>query len=144
MLVSKLPADAILQDCLKMLDDSISETRTISHLLHPPLLDEAGVHSAVRWFVEGFAKRSRIQVNLQIRDGRERFDESVELVLFRALQESLTKVHRHSGALHADVVLSSAGNEAILTVTIMGTASRPRCCKILVVTESAAGSVWLA
>jgi len=115
-LAGKLPTDPILQDCLKMLDDSISETRTISHLLHPPLLDEAGLHSAVRWFVEGFAKRSGIQVNLQIRDDRERFHESVELVLFRALQEGLTNVHRHSGASHADVVLSSAGNEAILTV----------------------------
>jgi signal transduction histidine kinase len=116
MLAGKLPADPILQDCLKILDDSISETRTISHLLHPPLLDEAGLHSAVRWFVEGFAKRSGIHVNLQIRDDRERFDESAELVLFRALQESLTNVHRHSGARQADVVLSSAGNEAILTV----------------------------
>ena len=68
LLQNKLPGDATLQDCMTMLDVSISETRTISHLLHPPLLDEAGLNSASRWFVEGFAKRSGIEVNLDIRD----------------------------------------------------------------------------
>lgn len=112
----KLPGDTTLQDCLKLLDDSISETRTISHLLHPPLLDDAGLKSAFRWFVEGFAKRSGIEVNLQILDHGERFEEATELVLFRALQESLTNVHRHSGAKQADVTLSTMGNEIILNV----------------------------
>lgn len=112
----KLPGDSTLQDCLKLLDDSISETRTISHLLHPPLLDEAGLKSAFRWFVEGFAKRSGIKVNLQILDEGERFDDTTELVLFRSLQESLTNVHRHSGAKRADVSLSTGGEEIILNV----------------------------
>lgn len=53
MVESKLPGDSLVQDCLKLADDSIAETRTISHLLHPPLLDEAGLNSAARWFVEG-------------------------------------------------------------------------------------------
>ena len=116
MLEEKLPGDTIVQDCLKLLDDCIAETRTISHLLHPPLLDEAGLNSAFRWFVEGFAKRSGIEVNLQIHDRTERFDSSIELVLFRALQESLTNVHRHSGAKQADVSLGTSGNDVVLTV----------------------------
>jgi two-component system NarL family sensor kinase len=115
-----LPGDGLVQDCLKLLDDSIAETRTISHLLHPPLLDEAGLSSAARWFVEGFANRSGIVVNLDIRDGERRFSEPIELVLFRVLQESLTNVHRHSGAKRADVSLSVVGNKVILKVKDYG------------------------
>jgi signal transduction histidine kinase len=120
LLQSKLPGDEIVQDCLKLLDDSIAETRTISHLLHPPLLDEAGLNSACRWFVEGFAKRSGIQVNLEIQDDGNRLAEGIELVLFRVLQESLTNVHRHSGAARADVTLQAAGNRMILRIRDYG------------------------
>jgi len=98
------------------LDDSIAETRTISHLLHPPLLDEAGLNSASRWFVEGFGQRSGIAVNLDIRDSDARLPPPVELVLFRALQESLTNVHRHSGAKRAEVSLRTTGNRVVLRV----------------------------
>src|SRR5262249_27493913 len=108
MLEKKLPGDRLVQDCLNLIDSSISETRTISHLLHPPLLDEAGLNSACRWFVEGFAQRSGIEVNLDIPQMEERFSEPIELVLFRVLQESLTNVHRHSGAKQADVSMSAS------------------------------------
>lgn len=116
MLHRKLPGDPVVVDCIKLLDEAISETRTISHLLHPPLLDEAGLNSAIRWFVEGFDKRSGIHVNLQVPDGSRRFEDSVELVIFRALQESLTNVHRHSGATQADVSLGISGNRITLVV----------------------------
>ena len=116
----KLPADTALQDCIKLLDDSISETRTISHLLHPPLLDEAGLNSASRWFVEGFGKRSGIDVNLDIHDGAARLPEPTELVLFRVLQESLTNVHRHSGAKRADLSLRTADSQVVLRVRDYG------------------------
>jgi signal transduction histidine kinase len=121
----KLPGDPSLQDCLRLLDDSISETRTISHLLHPPLLDEAGLNSASRWFVEGFGKRSGIHVNLDIHDGTDRLPEATELVLFRVLQESLTNVHRHSGAKRADVSLQTAGKDVILRVRDHGSGMPP-------------------
>jgi signal transduction histidine kinase len=120
MLQIKWPGDLSLQDCIKLLDDSIAETRTISHLLHPPLLDEAGLNVASRWFVEGFGKRSGIDVNLDIHDGAGRLPEATELVLFRVLQESLTNVHRHSGAKRADVSLQTAGNQMILRVRDYG------------------------
>jgi len=120
VLQTKFPSDTTLQDCIKLLDDSISETRTISHLLHPPLLDEAGLTSASRWFVEGFGKRSGIDVQLDIQDGAARLPEATELVLFRVLQESLTNVHRHSGAKRADVSLQTTGNQVILRVRDYG------------------------
>ena len=116
----KLPADTALQDCIKLLDDSISETRTISHLLHPPLLDEAGLNSASRWFVEGFGKRSGIDVNLDIHDGAARLPEPTELVIFRVLEESLTNVHRHSGAKRADLSLRTADSQVVLRVRDYG------------------------
>src|ERR1700722_150114 len=120
ILQRKLPGDHTLEDCLKLLDDSIAETRTISHLLHPPLLDEAGLNSASRWFVEGFGKRSGIDVNLDIHDGAARLPEPTELVLFRVLQESLTNVHRHSGAKRADVSLRTADSQVVLRVRDYG------------------------
>ena len=125
ILQARHPGDATLQDCIKMLDDSITETRTISHLLHPPLLDEAGLNSACRWFVEGFGKRSGIDVDLDILDGVIRLPEATELVLFRALQESLTNVHRHSGATRADVSMRVSGNEVILRVRDYGRGMSP-------------------
>ena len=116
MLQMKLPNDTSVNDCLQLADDSIAETRTISHLLHPPLLDEAGLNSACRWFVEGFRRRSGIDVKLDIDDGAGRLPETTELVLFRVLQESLTNVHRHSGAKRAEVSLQTAGRQVILRV----------------------------
>jgi len=119
-LQTKLPGDRTIEDCIKLLDDSITETRTISHLLHPPLLDEAGLNSASRWFVEGFGKRSGIDIHLDIDDGVARLSESIELVLFRVLQESLTNVHRHSGATRADVSLRVTGGDVILRIKDYG------------------------
>jgi len=116
MLERKLTGDPIVRDCMKLADDAIAETRTLSHLLHPPLLDEAGLNSAIRWFVEGFAKRSGIEINLHIQEGAPRFEDSTELVLFRAVQEGLTNVHRHSGTKKADVSLTTSGNNAVLTI----------------------------
>lgn len=126
LLQKKLPGDSMLQDCLKLLDDSIAETRTISHLLHPPLLDEAGLTSATRWFVEGFAQRSGVAVNLEIPDGEERLADAIELVLFRVLQEGLTNVHRHSGAKQADVSLNIVGHNVILRVKDHGRGLPPQ------------------
>ncbi len=119
-LQSKLPGYPVVQDCLNLLDASISETRTISHLLHPPLLDEAGLNSAMRWFVEGFAQRSGITVNLNIQEPPERLSEGIELVLFRVLQESLTNVHRHSSTKQADVTLETTGSDVVLSIKDYG------------------------
>jgi signal transduction histidine kinase len=77
----------------------------MSHLLHPPLLDEAGLHSAVRWYVEGFAERSKIQVDLQLDPEIGRLPAELETTIFRIVQECLTNIHRHSGSSFASIAI---------------------------------------
>jgi signal transduction histidine kinase len=95
--------EVLLNDLNALTDEALREIRTTSYLLHPPLLDEAGFASAARWFAEGFTKRSGIQVHCDLSEHVERLPEAVELALFRVLQESLTNIHRHSGATAASV-----------------------------------------
>ena len=106
----------LLDDLNALTDEAVQEIRTTSYLLHPPLLDEAGIASAVRWFVEGFAKRSGIQVQCEIGDNLGRPPRNYELVLFRVLQESLTNVHRHSKASAATVRLKLQANYFTLEI----------------------------
>ena len=75
----------------------------MSHLLHPPLLDEAGLKSAIRWYVEGFAERSGIQVDLELDPSLPRLPQEVETTIFRIVQESFTNIHRHSGSKKASL-----------------------------------------
>jgi PAS domain S-box-containing protein len=96
----------LISEATDIVDRCITETRTVSHLLHPPLLDEAGFGSAARWFVEGFAERSGIAVDLQLPPDFGRLHRDVEITLFRALQEALTNVHRHSNSPKADIRVS--------------------------------------
>jgi signal transduction histidine kinase len=94
-----------IDDLNALADAALQEVRTASYLLHPPLLDEAGIASAARWFAEGFAQRSGIDVHCDIPETMERPSRDCELILFRILQESLTNVHRHSGASAATISL---------------------------------------
>jgi signal transduction histidine kinase len=80
----------------KMVEQLSTEIRTISHLLHPPLLDEMGLSSALRWYVDGFAERSGISATLDLPEKLERLPPDVELTIFRAVQECLTNIHRHA------------------------------------------------
>ena len=95
----------LASDCSEIVDKCLTETRTISHLLHPPLLDEAGFGSAARWYVDGFSQRSGIKVNLNLPSKLGRMHRDVEVALFRAVQEGLTNVHRHSGCSVVDISL---------------------------------------
>jgi len=108
----------------EMLQQSISEIRTVSYLLHPPFLDEAGLALAVRNFVEGFGERSGIAVDLELPLDTQRFSPDAELVLFRVVQEALTNVARHSGSATARIQLARercAGREVmVLTVEDAG------------------------
>jgi PAS domain S-box-containing protein len=101
------------------LDQALSEIRTTSYLLHPPLLDELGFASAAAWYVEGFSKRCGIEVQLQM-PSFERLPADVEMVLFRVLQESLTNIHRHSGSSAATVALVLERNRLVLSVRDYG------------------------
>ena len=97
-----------------------NELRTISHLLHPPLLDEAGLQSAVSWFVDGFSERSKIAVSLDLTPDLGRFSPEVETAIFRIVQECLTNIHRHSGSQAAAIRIAQAQHEVQVEVRDQG------------------------
>jgi signal transduction histidine kinase len=92
-----------LSENAAMVEQISREIRTISHLLHPPLLDVAGLASALRWYVDGFSERSNIKVRLDIPDEFGRLSDEMEIAIFRMVQECLTNIHRHSGGSSATI-----------------------------------------
>jgi len=96
-------ASAAVNECLVLAEQISSEIRTLSYLLHPPLLDEVGLASAVQWYIDGFTRRSNIRINLDFPPQVPRLKHELEITFFRILQEALTNVHRHSGSKVATV-----------------------------------------
>ncbi|MCU1239483.1 MAG: histidine kinase [Candidatus Acidoferrum typicum] len=96
------------------------EIRTLSYLLHPPLLDECGLASAVHWYAEGFEKRSGIKLEVSIGDDIPRLPIDAETTLFRVVQESLTNVHRYSGSSSAKIKISKDAKEVRLEIIDYG------------------------
>ena len=111
-----VPLARKLDEAVEVTRQCISEIRTMSQLLHPPLLEELGLASAVRCYVDGFAARSGIRIEMKMPEEVGRLGEDVELVLFRVLQESLTNIHRHSGSKTAIVKLGADAQQAWLEV----------------------------
>jgi PAS domain S-box-containing protein len=93
----------LLSECKALADRCVREVRTLSYLLHPPVLDEAGLEDAIRDYVDGFTRRSGIQVELELPPSTGRLQRDVELALFRVVQEALANVHRHSGSQQAKI-----------------------------------------
>ena len=114
-------AKTVISDCIDMLRDMSDDLRTVSHLLHPPLLDEMGLQSALRWYVEEFSKRSQIPVELDISPTLGRLARECETAVFRIVQEALTNVHRHSGSPRASICLTRQQEEVHLEVRDWGT-----------------------
>jgi len=92
-----------LRDAIELSQKVSDEIRTLSYLLHPPTLDYAGIQSALEWYIEGFTKRSKVNVELEVSLGPHRLAEVLERTLFRVVQESLTNIFRHSGSQTAKV-----------------------------------------
>lgn len=115
----------ILQECRELADEVSTDIRTLSYVLHPPLLDEAGLYSAARWFVDGFVRRSRIKVELDLPPDLGRMPQELELTLFRILQESLTNVHRHANSPNAWVKIALDKTSVTLEVKDEGRVSKP-------------------
>lgn len=109
-----------LRDAQQLLERAISDTRTLSHLLHPPLLDEAGLPSAATWYIEGFGQRSGMKTSLEMPPDLQRLPAAVETALFRILQEALTNVHRHAQSPAVDIRFSVENSTVRLTIRDYG------------------------
>ncbi|HEV3511026.1 MAG TPA: sensor histidine kinase [Candidatus Sulfotelmatobacter sp.] len=107
---------AALNDSESLVQEMVTEVRTISHLLHPPLLDEAGLSSALRWYVDGFAQRSGIKVHLDMPEDFHRLPGEMETAIFRVIQECLTNIHRHSGSPVAEIRVSERNREVLVEI----------------------------
>lgn len=111
---------ATLTDSESLVQEMVTEVRTISHLLHPPLLDEAGLSSALRWYVDGFSQRSGIRVDLDMPDNFERLPVELETAVFRVVQECLTNIHRHSGSPTAKIRVRQRDHEVVVDIEDKG------------------------
>jgi signal transduction histidine kinase len=120
LVITQPESENYLGEVGQLLNRAITETRTLSHLLHPPLLDAAGLASAATWYVEGFGKRSGIQASLKLPKKLGRLPMSVETALFRIMQEALTNVHRHSESTRVEVVLEIENGIANLAIRDFG------------------------
>ena len=109
-------ASACLSESLELAEQCSREIRTLCYLLHPPLVDEAGLAPALRWYTAGFAQRSGIEVHFDVSPGFGRLPGEHELTLYRIVQEALTNIHRHSGSKTARISLERRPNEIVLTV----------------------------
>lgn len=115
---------AIAEESIALVKQVHSEIRTLSYLLHPPLLDELGLAAALTWYVDGFSNRSGIDVKLEISPEFTRIDPSLELALFRVVQESLGNVHRHSGSKTSSINLERTPTEVVLRISDAGQGMR--------------------
>ena len=106
-------------------NDLSKEIRTLSYLLHPPLLDESGLEYALRWYVNGFSERSKIKVDLVLPEDFGRLPSELELVIFRVVQESLTNIHRHSGSPSARICLERSKEQVELEISDQGKGMSP-------------------
>jgi PAS domain S-box-containing protein len=105
-----------ISESVDLANRACNEIRTLSYLLHPPLLDEAGLSHALRWYVNGFVERTNIHVDLEITPELGRLSRDQELALFRVVQESLTNIHRHSGSSTAEIHLFQSDHHVSLAV----------------------------
>ena len=106
----------MVTDAIGMVKKVEEEIRTLSYVLHPPLLDELGLGSALNWYVEGFQKRSGIEVKVDVPAKVARLSGDKETALFRVVQEALTNVLRHSGSARAWILVSEKDNGLLITV----------------------------
>jgi PAS domain S-box-containing protein len=109
-----------LQESIDIVGELSKELRTISHLLHPPLLDEVGLASALRLYLDGFTERSGIQVELELPRDFGRLSRDLETTIFRIVQECLTNIHRHSGSATAKISLVRSDDHVEINVEDQG------------------------
>ena len=123
----KLDAESqqALSDSLLLNKEVSAEIRTLSYLLHPPLLDELGLSSAARWYAAGFTKRTGIPVDIDVPQEIKRLSPDAEVAIFRVLQESLTNVHRYANTSRARLRISSTDEQIKLEIEDFGKGMEP-------------------
>ncbi len=104
----------------ELAEKATAEIRTLSYLLHPPILDDLGLEGVLPWYADGFSKRSGIQVSVDMEPGLGRFPREVELTLFRVVQEALSNIHRHSGSPTGEIAVSKDAQGVKLRITDRG------------------------
>jgi two-component system, NarL family, sensor kinase len=109
-----------LTESMSLAEQSMTEIRTLSYLLHPPFLDEAGLVSALRWYAAGFAERSGIKVDLDLPESFGRLPRDTETALFRIVQEALINIHRHAGSETARIRLQRDAESLMLEIVDCG------------------------
>ena len=109
-----------LSECGGLIKAASREIRSISYLLHPPMMNEMGLKSALQWLVTGYRERSEISVSFEASPNFARLQPEIEMTLFRIAQESLSNVHRHSDSLSAVVRLLQKPDEVVLEVSDQG------------------------
>jgi signal transduction histidine kinase len=125
--VERLARTAVaLTDSESLVRTMVTEVRTISHLLHPPLLDELGLASALRWYVGGFSQRSNIKVDLDMSEDFGRLPGEMETAIFRVVQECLTNIHRHSASAVARIRVRHHDREALVEIEDKGKGIPPK------------------
>src|SRR6266516_3668891 len=115
-----------LQEAAKLADECIREVRTLSYLLHPPLLDEAGLCSALQWYAAGFEQRSGIETKLDLPAELGRLPENIEIAVFRLVQECLTNIHRHAESPDARIRITKTESSLVVEVSDSGHGARIR------------------
>src|SRR5579863_2815191 len=118
-------ARASIENLVSLVSSAGSELRTVTHLLHPPLLEQTGLSEAIRWYAEGFSQRSGIRVETRIEDGLPRFHADFERAAFRIVQETLANIHRHSGSKTAQIVMELKGRSLTLEIKDQGRGIAP-------------------
>jgi PAS domain S-box-containing protein len=118
--VSRSRLQTMVSECQTVVDKCVREVRTLSYLLHPPMLEKSGLEDAIRDLIEGFTQRSGIQVEVKITSLLDRMPRETELALFRVVQESLANIQRHSGSHHAQIRIESRPEQLILEVSDTG------------------------
>ena len=107
----------LLQDTKHLVNEVQQQIRTLSHLLHPPLLDESGLRPALAIYVDGFSQRSKITAKLQVPRDLPRFSQDLEIAIFRIVQECLTNVHKHAAARNVSISLKSTDDSVVVQVS---------------------------
>lgn len=116
----------LVADSIRVADDAIAEVRTVSYLLHPPMIDQAGLLTALRWYTEGFQQRSGIVTTLDAPADPGPLPKDLETTVFRIVQESLTNVQRHSGSATARVSIVRTGDVLSVAISDEGHGLPPR------------------